>query len=133
MNDETLTRILRECRTLAVVGLSPNPSRASNAVSRYMQAQGYRIIPVNPGQTEILGERCYPDLRAIPEPVDLVDVFRNPDDCVPIARDAVAIGAKVLWMQLGVINEEAKRIAEAGGLTVVMDRCIKIDHMDLMD
>ncbi len=132
MTEEALIRILRECRTLAVVGLSPKSSRASNSVSRYMQARGYRIIPVNPGQTEILGERCYPDLRAIPEAVDLVNVFRNPDDCVPVARDAVAIGAKVLWMQLGVVNEEAKRIAEAGGLTVVMDRCIKIDHMDLM-
>lgn len=129
----TLRRVLRESRTLAIVGLSADWFRPSNFAAKYMQAHGYRIIPVNPKYDEILGEKCYPDLAAIPEPVDLVDVFRNPDDCVPIARDAVAIGAKVLWMQLGVINDEAEQIAEAGGLTVVMDRCIKIDHMDLMD
>ncbi len=125
---QTLRRVLGESRTLAVVGLSADWYRPSNFAAKYMQEHGYRVIPVNPKYPEILGEKCYPDLRSIPEPVDLVDVFRKPADCVPIARDAVAIGAKVLWLQIGVINEEAKRIAEAGGLTVVMDRCVKIEY-----
>ena len=96
-----------------------------------MQEHGFRIIPVNPKYDEILGEKCYPNLKAIPEPVDIVDVFRKPDDCVPIAQDAVSIGAKVLWLQLGVVNEEAARVAETGGLEVVMDRCVKIEYARL--
>jgi predicted CoA-binding protein len=128
---QTLRRVLSESRTLAVVGLSADWYRPSNFAAKYMQEHGCRVIPVNPKYSEILGEKCYPDLRAIPEPVDLVDVFRKPADCVPIAKDAVAIGAKVLWLQIGVINEEAKRIAEAGGLTVVMDRCVKIEYARL--
>jgi len=96
-----------------------------------MQEHGFRIIPVNPKYDEILGEKCYPNLKAIPEAVDIVDVFRKPDDCVPIAEDAVAIGAKVLWLQLGVVNEEAARVAMAGGLEVVMDRCVKIEYARL--
>jgi predicted CoA-binding protein len=96
-----------------------------------MQEHGFRIIPVNPKYDEILGEKCYPNLKAIPDAVDIVDVFRKPEDCVPIAQDAVAIGAKVFWMQLGVINEEAARVAEAGGLEVVMDRCVKIEYARL--
>ena len=96
-----------------------------------MQEHGFRIIPVNPKYDEILGEKCYPNLKAIPEPVDIVDVFRKPDDCVPIAKDAVAIGAKVLWLQLGVVNDEAARVAEAGGLEVVVDRCVKIEYARL--
>jgi predicted CoA-binding protein len=96
-----------------------------------MQEHGFKIIPVNPKYDEILGEKCYPNLKAIPEPVDIVDVFRKPDDCAPIAQDAVAIGAKVLWLQLGVVNEEAARVAEAGGLEVVMDRCVKIEYARL--
>jgi predicted CoA-binding protein len=127
----TLRRVLRESRTLAVVGLSADWFRPSNFAAKYMQEHGYRVIPVNPKYDEILGEKCYPDLRSIPVPVDMVDVFRKPADCVPIAEQAVAIGAKFLWLQIGVINDEAKRIAEAGGLTVVMDRCVKIEYARL--
>ena len=131
MNEiSTLRDIYRDCRTLAVVGLSADWFRPSYFAAKYMQDHGYRIIPVNPKYAEILGERCYPDLRSIPEPVDLVDVFRKPESCVPIAQDAAAIGAKVLWMQIGV-NEEARRIAEEAGLTVVMDRCVKIEYARL--
>ena len=117
-----LRRILKTNHTIAVVGLSADWYRPSYFAAKYMQEHGFKIIPVNPKYDEILGEKCYPNLKAIPEPVDIVDVFRKPDDCVPIAQDAVAIGAKVLWLQLGVVNEEAARVAEAGGLEVVMDR-----------
>jgi predicted CoA-binding protein len=132
MNDtSTISRVLQTCRALAVVGLSADPARPSFSVARYMQEHGYRIIPVNPRCAEILGEKCYPDLKSIPDAVDLVNVFRRPAYCVAIAEDAVAIGAKALWLQIGVVNEEAKRIAEVAGLTVVMDRCLKIEHARL--
>jgi predicted CoA-binding protein len=124
----TLRRILSDAHTLAVVGLSADWFRPSYFAAKYMKEHGYRIVPVNPKYPEILGEKSYPDLKAIPFPVDLVDVFRKPADCVPIARDAVAIGAKTLWLQIGVINEEAKKIAEDAGLEVVMDRCVKIEY-----
>ncbi len=126
-----LRRILKTNHTIAVVGLSADWYRPSYFAAKYMQEHGFKIIPVNPKYEEILGEKCYPNLKAIPEPVDIVDVFRKPDDCVPIAKDAVAIGAKVLWLQLGVVNEEAARVAEAGGLEVVMDRCVKIEYARL--
>jgi predicted CoA-binding protein len=127
----TLRQVLKENRTIAVVGLSADWNRPSYFAAKYMQERGYRIIPVNPKYPEILGEKCYPDLQSIPEPVDIVDVFRKPEDCVPIAREAVAIGAKVFWMQLGVVNEEARQIAEAAGLTVIEDRCVKIEYARL--
>ena len=130
-SSEQLKQILENNRTVAIVGLSADAHRPSNGVARYLQAHGYRIIPVNPKYDQILGERCYADLRSIPEKVDIVDVFRKPADCEPVAREAAAIGAKVLWLQLGVVNEEARRIAETAGLQVVMDRCIKIDHARL--
>lgn len=126
-----LRRILKTNHTIAVVGLSADWYRPSYFAAKYMQEHGFKIIPVNPKYDEILGEKCYPNLKAIPEPVDIVDVFRKPDDCAPIAQDAVAIGAKVLWLQLGVVNEEAARVAEAGGLEVVMDRCVKIEYARL--
>jgi predicted CoA-binding protein len=126
-----LRRILKNNHTIAVVGLSADWYRPSYFAAKYMQEHGFRIIPVNPKYDEILGEKCYPNLKAIPEAVDIVDVFRKPDDCVPIAEDAVAIGAKVLWLQLGVVNEEAARVAETGGLEVVMDRCVKIEYARL--
>jgi len=126
-----LRRILKNNHTIAVVGLSADWYRPSYFAAKYMQEHGFRIIPVNPKYDEILGEKCYPNLKAIPEAVDIVDVFRKPDDCVPIAEDAVAIGAKVLWLQLGVVNEEAAHVAEAGGLEVVMDRCVKIEYARL--
>jgi len=126
-----LRRILRSCQTIAVVGLSADWYRPSYFAAKYMQEHGYRVIPVNPKYSEVLGERCYPDLKSIPEKVDLVDVFRKSDDCVPIARDAVAIGAKALWMQIGVMNAEAAQYAQAAGLEVVEDRCVKIEHARL--
>ncbi len=126
-----LRRVLRDCRTVAIVGLSADWFRPSNFVAKYLQEHGYKVIPVNPKYSEILGETCYPDLKSIPVPVDMVDVFRKPADCVPIAEDAVAIGAKALWLQIGVVNEEASQIAEAAGLTVVMDRCVKIEYARL--
>lgn len=121
--------LLQETKVIAVVGLSDKPSRPSYDVSRYMQVHGYKIIPVNPSCTEILGEKCYPDLKSIPIAVDMVNVFRKSEDCLPVAKDAVAIGAKSLWLQLGVINDEAHDFAQAHGLQVVMDKCLKIEHM----
>jgi predicted CoA-binding protein len=127
-----IRRILATCRTIAVVGLSAHWYRPSHFAAKYMQDKGYRVIPVNPSYTEVLGQRCFPDLASIGEPVDIVDCFRKPQDIVPIARDAVAIRAKVLWMQIGIRNEEAARIALDAGLDVVMDRCVKIEHARIL-
>ena len=124
----TLRRILRECKTIAVVGLSANWYRPSFFAAKYMQEHGYRIIPVNPSYPEILGEKCYAALKDIPEKVDMVDCFRKSQDIEPIADEAIAIGAKVLWMQIGVINEKAAEKARQAGLEVVQDRCVKIEH-----
>jgi predicted CoA-binding protein len=124
----TIQRVLRDAHTIAIVGLSGNPLRASNFVGFYLQRHGYRVIPVNPREPEILGERSYASLRDIPGPVDIVDVFRAPAAVPAIARDAVAIGAKCLWCQFTVISEEGAHIAEDGGLAVVMDRCLKVEH-----
>lgn len=123
-----LRRVLAQTRTVAVVGLSADRQKASHFVATYLQYVGYRIIPVNPMLTEVLGERAYPDLPSIPEPVDMVNVFRRPEHCPEIARQAVEIGAKSLWLQLRVVSPEAAAIAEAGGLDVVMDRCVKMEH-----
>jgi uncharacterized protein len=133
MDDEhgRLRGILRACRTIAVVGLSAEWHRPSYFAAKYMQGQGYRIVPVNPRYAEILGERCYARLEDIPFGVDMVDVFRKPADLAPIAASAVAIGAKCLWQQLGVANVEADATARAGGLASVMDRCVKIEHARL--
>jgi uncharacterized protein len=127
-----LRHILMRSRTLAVVGLSAQWYRPSYFAAKYMQDHGYRIIPVNPRYDEVLGRKCYPDLRAIPEPVDLVDCFRKPPEIPPIADDAIAIGAKVLWMQLGIVNEQAAERASAAGLDVVMNRCVKIEHARIL-
>jgi len=127
----TLRRILKTCRTLAVVGLSAEWHRPSYFAAKYMQQHGYRIVPVNPRYDSILGETCYPSLDAIPFAVDMVDVFRKPADVLPIAQQAVAIGAKCLWQQLGVMNLEADALARAAGLDSVMDRCVKIEHARL--
>ncbi|MBI5720427.1 MAG: CoA-binding protein [Burkholderiales bacterium] len=127
----TLRRILRDCRTLAVVGLSAEWHRPSYFAASYMQAKGYRIVPVNPRYEQILGEHCYARLEDIPFPVDLVDVFRRTEDVLPIARSAVAIGAKCLWQQIGVKNLEADALARAAGLDSVMDHCVKIEHARL--
>ena len=127
----TLRRILKNCHTIAVVGLSAEWHRPSNFAAKYMQTHGYHVIPVNPRYDSILGERSYARLEDIPEPVDLVDVFRKTDDVLPIARSAVAIGAKVLWQQIGVKNLEAAALVRAAGLDSVMDRCVKIEHARL--
>ena len=127
----TLRRILRSARTLAVVGLSAEWHRPSFFAAKYMQEHGYRIIPVNPRYPEILGERCHASLETIEEPVDIVDVFRKTEDVLPIARQAIAIGAKCLWQQIGVRNEAAAALAAGAGLDVVTDRCVKIEHARL--
>ena len=127
----TLRHVLNQHRILAVVGLSADWFRPSYFAAKYMQEHGYRIIPVNPKYPEILGETCYPSLKDIPHPVDIVDVFRKPADTPSIAQEAADIGAKVLWLQLGVVNEDAERIAGQAGLTVIMDRCVKIEHARL--
>ena len=127
----SLRRVLQRCHTIAVVGLSADWNRPSYFAAKYMQEHGYRIIPVNPRYPEILGEKCYARLEDIPEPVDMVDVFRRSEDVGPIADSAIAIGAKCLWQQLGVLNREAGAKARAAGLETVMDRCVKIEHARL--
>jgi predicted CoA-binding protein len=124
----TLRRILRESHTIAVVGLSADWFRPSYFAAKYMQEHGYRIIPVNPRYPQILGEKCYRSLREVPETIDIVDVFRKTQDVPPIAEDAIAVGAKVLWQQLGVRNEAAAARVRAAGMEAVMDRCVKIEH-----
>ncbi len=128
---QTLRRILQENRVIAVVGLSANWYRPSYFAAKYMLEHGYTIIPVNPAYQEVLGQKCYARLRDIPGKVDIVDCFRKTEEIGPIAADAIAIGAKVLWQQLGVKNEEAARKAEAAGLDSVTDRCVKIEHARL--
>ena len=123
-----IQRVLHNAKTIAIVGLSNNPLRASYFVGYYMKRHGYRVIPVNPRESEILGETSYPSLRDVPSPVDVVNVFRAPSALPGIAEDAVAIKASTLWCQFGVINEEGARIAADAGLTVVMDRCLKVEH-----
>lgn len=130
-DDAALRELLAQTRTIAVVGLSPNPLRPSHGVAAYLQRAGYRIIPVNPTCAEVLGERCFASLRDIPEKVDIVDCFRRSEEILPLARDAIAIGAKALWMQLGVQHDEAAALARAAGLTVVSNRCLKIEHARL--
>jgi uncharacterized protein len=124
----TIQRVLHTARTIAIVGLSANQLRASYFVGYYLRRHGYRVIPVNPRETQILGETCYPSLRDVPVPVDVVDVFRAPDALPGIAAEAAAIRAGALWCQFGVINADAALIAEDGGLTVIMDRCLKVEH-----
>lgn len=123
-----LRRILTGVRTIAMVGLSANWYRPSFFAAKYLQDHGYSVIPVNPAYAEVLGQPCHPDLASIGTPVDVVDCFRRSEEIAPIARDAVAIGARVLWLQLGIRNDEAVRIALDGGLDVVVDRCMKIEH-----
>ena len=124
----TLRRILKETRVIAVVGLSADWYRPSYFAAKYMQEHGYRVIPVNPKYDAILGEKCYRSVRDIPERIDIVDVFRKSADVGPVADDAIAIRAKVLWQQLGVKNEAAAAKARAAGLETVLDRCVKIEH-----
>jgi predicted CoA-binding protein len=131
MEDSQLRKILEESETIAVVGLSPRPERDSHEVAHYLQNAGYRIIPVNPTAEQILGEKVYPDLTSIPEEVDIVDIFRRSEHVGPIVDEAIEIGAATVWMQLGVINEEAAQKASAADLNVVMDLCILREHRRL--
>jgi uncharacterized protein len=126
-SDATLRSILSQTRTIAVVGLSSKAHRDSHGVARYLQRRGYKVVPVNPNETEVLGETAYPSLLDVPTEVaiDIVDVFRKADETPPVAEQAVSIGARVLWLQEGIVSDEARRIAEEGGLTVVMDLCIR--------
>ena len=128
---DDLRRIYAETKTIAVVGASGDEAKASHRIPKYLQSQGYKIIPVSPKGGEILGEQVYKSLSEIEEPVDVVDVFRPAEECSDVARDAVAIGAKVLWLQSGIESEEAEGIGEEGGLTVVMDRCMGATHRQL--
>jgi len=128
---EGIRGILANNKTVAMVGLSANWHRPSNFAAKYLLDHGFKVIPVNPAYDEVLGQKCYPSLKDIPVPVDVVDVFRKPEDVPPIVEDAIAIGAKVLWLQLGVINEAAQQRAEEAGLAVVVDRCMKIEYARL--
>jgi uncharacterized protein len=131
-SDRAIRQILETGKTVAVVGLSDKPDRESYKVAQYLQEHGYRIIPVNPTVDQVLGEKSYASVAAIPEQVDIVDVFRKPDAVAPVAQEAIDAGAETLWMQLGVVNQEAADMAEAAGLQVVMDRCMKIEHGRLL-
>jgi uncharacterized protein len=126
---ETVRRILDECRTIAVVGLSSDPSRASNSVSAYMRRSGYRVIPVNPNESAVFGEKAYPILSAVPEKIDLVDIFRRSDEAGKAVDEAIAVGAKAVWLQEGVIDARAAQRALDAGLLVVMDRCWLKEHI----
>ncbi len=128
MADPDLETIVKEARTVAVVGLSNDPEKASNEVGAYLKEQGYRIIPVNPNEEEVLGERAYETVEQIPEQVDIVDVFRPPEKTPEVAEDAVRAGARTLWLQKGIENSEARRIAEEGGLVYVENRCMRETH-----
>ena len=127
-SSQTIKRILDECRTIAVVGLSSNSWRASNSVSAYMQGKGYRVIPVNPNETEVLGERAYETLADVPEPLELVNVFRRSEEAGAVVDEAIRLGAKAVWLQEGVIDRAAAKRALDAGLLVVMDRCILKEH-----
>lgn len=132
MTNEELKQILLSTRTIAAVGLSSNPEKESFAIVEYLQQQGYRIFPVNPTASEILGEKTYPDLESIPEKVDVVQLFRKSEDVPPFVDSAINIGAKVVWMQVGIENEDAAKKARAAGLTVVMNACMRVTHRMLI-
>lgn len=126
-----IEKLLKQVSSIAIVGLSPKENRPSNIVARYLKEAGYTIYPVNPGQKEILGETCYPDLLSVPHKIDVVDIFRRSEEILPIVEDAVAVGARAVWMQQGITNDSGAKLARNNGIFVVMDRCIKIDHTTL--
>ncbi len=125
---DTILEILKKYKTIAVVGLSSNPMRPSFGVTEYMQGKGYRIIPVNPNETEVLGEKSYPRLEDVPEKIEIVNVFRRAEEVPPVVESAIRVGAKVVWMQMGIENEEAAAMARAAELVVVEDACILVEH-----
>jgi len=130
--DEDIKELLRSARTIAVVGLSPNEDRASNMVGRYLQDIGYRVIPVNPGQDQIFGYPCYPDIAAVPETIDIVNIFRPSEAVPPIVEQAIEIGAGAVWMQQGIVHEQAAQQSLEAGLACIMDRCIKVEYARLL-
>lgn len=130
-DDAAVKKIIGDSKSIAVVGLSSKPDRASFRVAQYLMAQGFEIIPVNPVETEVLGKTSYPNLTAIGRPIDIVDVFRSAEATPPIVREAIAAGAKYVWLQEGIVSEEAYRIAADAGLTIVMDKCLKKEHARL--
>ena len=130
-DEKAAADLLKKARTVAVVGISAKEARDSHRVAKYLKEHGYRVIPVNPGLKEVLGEPCYPDLKAVPEHIDVVDIFRSIDAIPGIVDDAIAVGADAVWMQLGLAHEEAAEKARKAGLTVVMNRCMKIEHARL--
>lgn len=129
--EQTLRNIYASAETIAVVGATPNPEKAGNSIPRYLQSQGYRIVPVTPSHREVFGVRAYPSLADVDVPVDVVDVFRPAPEAPGIVREAIGLGAKVVWLQLGIVSEEAAAIGEEGGLTVIMDRCMGATHREL--
>lgn len=129
---KTIRAILQECRRIAVVGLSPKPTRPSHQVAVYLIGAGYEVVPVNPGHDRILGRPCYPDLGSVPGPVDLVDIFRRAEEVLPVVEAAIAKGVRAVWMQQGIVNEEAAALARQHGITVVMDRCVQLDHQQFL-
>src|SRR5215208_1572236 len=131
-NDTMLKEILLSARTIASVGLSSNPEKESYGIALYLKGQGYRIIPVNPTTPEVFGQKAYPDLESVPEKIDVVQVFRKPEDVMPVVEDAIKVGAKVVWMQEGIVNEEAAQKAREAGLQVVMDACMRATHRRLI-
>ena len=131
-NDMMLKEILLSARTIASVGLSSNPQKESYGIALYLRDQGYRVIPVNPTTSEVFGEKSYPDLESVPEKIDVVQVFRKPEDVPPVVDDAIKVGAKVVWMQEGIVNEEAAQKAREAGLQVVMDACMRATHQRLI-
>ncbi len=130
--DEDLKDLLSQAKTIAVVGASPKPWRDSGAIAEFLQKKGYKVFPVNPMYQEVLGMKCYPDLKSVPEKIDIVDIFRNPDEVMPVIDEAISVGAKSVWMQLNVVNELAAEKAEKSGLRVVMDLCIAVEHRALV-
>ncbi|MEW6404431.1 MAG: CoA-binding protein [Chloroflexota bacterium] len=131
-NDQIMKDILLSAKTIASVGVSSNPAKDSYSVVEYLKAQGYRVIPVNPTASEILGEKSYPDLSSVPEKIDVVQIFRKPEDVPPVVDEAIKVGAKAVWMQEGIVNEEAAIKARSAGLRVVMDACMRVNHRRLI-
>lgn len=128
---KSIADILKDCHVIAVVGASSSPERASHRIASYLMSKGFKVVPVNPRETEVLGARCYPDLSSVPDKVDLVNVFRRSEDVPPVVDEAIKIGARVVWMQLGIVNQEAASRAKQAGLDVVMDACIMVEHKGL--
>ncbi|UOF89866.1 CoA-binding protein [Fodinisporobacter ferrooxydans] len=132
MNDQQISDILKQSKTIAVVGLSVDPAKASHEVASYLQSQGYEIVPVNPNAGNILGRAAHPDLRNLDGPVDIVDIFRRSEHVLEVVQQAVSIRPKLIWLQSGIVNDEAKRLAEQAGIPFVMDRCLKVEHRRLL-